>query len=106
MLLSRFWYIVLALALGAATFILFVGARLYNRSGGRAMAESLSSDSSAVEWYLKDDARKRSSALIPIVLNPEIRSQLVKASGEATTSRDNREKARVALRKLAEEVPG
>lgn len=106
MLLSRFWYVVLALALGAATFILFVGARLYNRSGSRAMAESLSSDSSAVEWYLKDDARKRSSALIPVVLNPEIRGQLSKASSEGTTSRDNREKARLSLKKLAEEVPG
>ena len=106
MLLSRFWYVVLALALGAATFILFVGARLYNRAGNRAMSESLSSDSSAVEWYLKDDARKRSSALIPVVLNPDIRAQLAKASGEATSSRETREKARVTLRKLADEVPG
>ncbi|MCK6593091.1 MAG: hypothetical protein L6Q76_36515, partial [Polyangiaceae bacterium] len=105
MLLSRFWYGVLALAFGAAVFVLFVAARLYNRAGNRAMSESLASDSSAVEWYLKDDARKRSSALIPVVLNPEIRSQLAKATNEANVPRDLREKARVALRKLSDEVP-
>ena len=44
MLLSRFWYIVLALALGGAVFILFVAAQLYNRSGQRAMADDRSDD--------------------------------------------------------------
>ena len=76
MLLSRFWYGVLALALGAAVFILFVAAQLYNRSGHRAMSEALSADSSAVEWFLNDDARKRSSALIRVALNPALRSAL------------------------------
>ncbi len=105
MLLSRFWYGIIALAFGAAVFVLFVAAQLYNRAGNRAMAESLSADSSAVEWYLKDDARKRSSALIRVVLNPELRGQLAKATGQANVDRDLREKARLTLRKLSEEVP-
>lgn len=105
MLLSRFWYLALALALGAAGFILSVAAELYNRTGQRAMAEALSADSSAVGWYLKDDARNRSSALIPIALSPEIRTGLAKSTPEAKPSRDIREKTRVALRKLGEEVP-
>ncbi|WP_437830571.1 MXAN_5187 family protein [Sorangium sp. So ce1153] len=105
MLLSRFWYGVLALALGAAIFILFVAAQLYNRSSHRAMSESLSADSSAVEWFLNDDARKRSSALIRVALNPALRGALAKSSTEAKPGAELREKARGALRSAAEEVP-
>ncbi|WP_437673794.1 MXAN_5187 family protein [Sorangium sp. So ce131] len=105
MLLSRFWYGVLALALGAAVFILFVAAQLYNRSSHRAMSESLSADSSAVEWYLNDDARKRSSALIRVALNPALRGALAKSSNEAKPGAELREKARAALRSATDEVP-
>ena len=86
MLLSRFWYGVLALALGAAVFVLFVAAQLYNRSSHRAMSEALSADSSAVEWFLNDDARKRSSALIRVALNPALRTALAKSSTEANAA--------------------
>jgi hypothetical protein len=104
MLLSRFWYGVLALALGAAVFILFVAAQLYNRSGNRAMSEALSADSSAVEWFLNDDARKRSTALIRVVLSPDLRSSLAKASAEAKPGPDVREKTRLSLRAANDEV--
>ncbi len=105
MLLSRFWYGVLALALGAAVFVLFVAAQLYNRSSHRAMSEALSADSSAVEWFLNDDARKRSSALIRVALNPALRTALAKSSTEAKPGAELREKARTALRTATAEVP-
>jgi hypothetical protein len=105
MLLSRFWYGVLALALGASIFVLFVAAELYNRSSNRAMSEALSADSSAVEWFLNDDARKRSSALIRVVLNPDLRSALAKASAEAKPGPELREKSRQALRSATAEIP-
>ena len=105
MLLSRFWYVALALALGLAVFLLFVAAQVYNRTGQRAMAEALSADSSAVSWYLKDDARNRSSALIPIALNPDIRNGLAKTTPEAKPNRESRDKVLAALRKLGEDVP-
>jgi hypothetical protein len=106
MLLSRFWYVALALALGGAMFILFVAAQLFNRTGQRAMGESLSADSSAVGWYLKDDIRNRSSALIPMALSPDIRAGLSKASGEVKLpSRETKDKTLTALKKLADEVP-
>jgi len=105
MLLSRFWYAALAIALGFAAFVLFVAAQMYNRAGSRAMAEALSADSSAVDWYLRDDARKRASALIPFTLSADISSGLAKASSEPKIPRDTREKTTKALRKLAGEVP-
>jgi hypothetical protein len=104
MILSRFWYAVLAIALGAAAFLLFLAAQLYDRAGQRAMEEALANDSSAVEWYLKDDARRRSSALIPIVLNADVRANLAKASGDAKIARDVRDKTRQVLKKAGDEV--
>ena len=80
MLLSRFWYGILAIALGIAVFILFVAVQMYNRTGKAAMSDSLSSDSSAVDWFLRDDARRRSAALIPIALSADI------SGGEKSTS--------------------
>lgn len=105
MLLSRFWYAILALALGAAVFLIFVAAQVYNRVGHRAMSEALSADSSAVEWYLNDDARKRSALLIRPSLNAELRDALAKASSEAKPGAEVREKARKALRADVEEFP-
>ncbi len=106
MILSRFWYAVLALAFGAAVFVLLLAVQMYNRAGNRAMSESLLADSSAVEWYLKDDARRRGSALIQMTLNSDIRANLAKASSEAkAVPKELHGKNRKALLKLTEEVP-
>src|SRR5262245_66249037 len=105
MLLSRFWYGVLALALGVAAFILFVAAQMYHRAGSRAMTDALTADSSAVEWFLRDDARARSSELIRFTYSSELIAGLAKASDQAAkVDRDTRLKTSTALRKLAEEV--
>ncbi|MDC0749898.1 MXAN_5187 family protein [Polyangium mundeleinium] len=105
MILSRFWYLALAILLGVSAFTLMLAAQMYNRSGLRAMSDSLAADSSAVGWYLKDDARNRSSALIPIALAPELRGQLAKSTPEAKPSREIRDEAKKALKKLDGEVP-
>ncbi len=105
MILSRFWYLVLAILLGVAAFTLGLAAQMYNRAGDRAMRESLAADSSAVTWYLKDDARNRSSALIKIALSRELAAQLAKVTAEAKPNRESREASRVALRKLEADVP-
>jgi hypothetical protein len=104
MLLSRFWYGILAIALGVSVFILFVAVQMYNRTGKAAMSDSLSSDSSAVDWFLRDDARRRSAALIPIALSPDISAGLAKASSDAKIDRDTRLKTTGALKKLGDEV--
>src|SRR5208282_446241 len=105
MLLSRFWIVLLSLALGAAAFTLYVAGQMYNHAGSRAMAEALTADSSAVDWFLRDDARKRASALIPITLSPDISGGLGKASGDTKIDRDTRSKVKSALSKLTADVP-
>jgi hypothetical protein len=105
MLLSRFWIVLLSLSLGASAFTLYVAAQMYNHAGGRAMAEALAADSSAVDWFLRDESRKRASALIPITLSPEIGAGLAKASGDAKIDRDTRFKVKAALTKAVGDVP-
>jgi hypothetical protein len=101
MLFSRFFYLILAFAFGAAISIGFVAQNYYNRNTDRWMKDALAADSSAVGWYLKDDARNRSAALLPIALNPEVREGLAKASEADEMPKDAASKVTNALTKLA-----
>src|SRR5436190_15760176 len=80
MLLSRFWYVVMAVVLGAVLFALFLATSMYDRASVRAMGEALAGDSQVVASYLRDDARKRSISLIVPALDDDIRAQLAKSS--------------------------
>ena len=97
MLLSRFWYLILSFALAAAAGILFVAHGFYNRHTERWMNEALMADASAVAWYLKDDARSRAAALVPVALAPDLREPLAKASESDEITPALREKAKQAL---------
>ncbi len=101
MLFSRFFYLILAFAFGAAISIGFVAQNYYNRNTDRWMKDALAADSSAVGWYLKDDARNRSAALLPIALNPEVREGLAKCSEADDVPKDAASKVENALTKLA-----
>ena len=104
MLLSRFWSVLLALGLGGAAFALFLAAQMYNRAGNAAMSQALAADSSAVDWFLRDDSRRRAAELIRFTLSPEIAAGLSKATGDPKIDRDTRSKVKDALSKLASEV--
>ena len=98
MLLSRFWYVFLALLLGAAMFVLYLATSMYNRASARMQGEGLSSDSQVVSWYLRDDARQRAAQLIPFALNQDIGKFLQESSdSEAKVPQKSRDKVRAAL---------
>lgn len=106
MILSRLYYVVLSLLVGIFVFGLAVAKVMYNRAGERSMRESLLSDASAVDWYLRDDSRKRSATLIPLALAPEVRTNCAKASAETGAIKgDVRDKTRQAISKLVAEIP-
>ena len=48
MLLSRFWYVVMAVALGAVLFVLVLSTTMFDRASVRAMGEALAGDSQVV----------------------------------------------------------
>ena len=106
MLLSRFWYVVLSLVLGAAVFVLYLAMSMYNRAGARAVGEGLSADSQVVSWYLKDDARSRSAHLIKFALDGSIAKNLAEASKSETTLKSGlRDKVTDALKRVNATIP-
>jgi hypothetical protein len=106
MLASRFWYVVLGLLVGLATFLLFLATSMYNRAGARAMGEALSSDSQVVNWYLSNDARQRSAQLIQFGIDADISRSLSKSSeNEQKVPDEAREKTRAALKKVNASIP-
>jgi hypothetical protein len=105
MLLSRFWYVLLSLLLGAACFVLFLAGSMYNRANSRTLAERLSADSQVVSWYLKNDARERTAQLVKFALNDDIGKFLDKSSkSEASVPKDARDKVAAALREVNESI--
>ncbi len=105
MLLSRFWYLILSFALVASAGILYIAFGFYNRHTERWLNEALMADATTVAWYMKDDARTRAAALLPVALSGDLREPLAKASESDEVSKDVREKARQALNKAAGEIP-
>lgn len=83
MLLSRFWYVVLAVLLAFSLFLLYLATSVSNRDAQRTAGQLLTAASKSVGWFLTDDARKRASALTPLALDSDIRQGASKASDTA-----------------------
>lgn len=106
MIASRLWYVVLGIVIGFLTFILFAGTSMYDRAAKKTMSEGLSGDAQVVSWYMKDDARKRSSALINFALDADLGSALSKASAAPDKlPGESRDKAKKVLRGVGEKLP-
>lgn len=106
MLLSRFWYVILAAMLGIAVFVLYLAMSMYNRAGARAMGEGLSADSQVVSWYLRDDARTRSAHLIKFALDQSISKNLAEASKSETQLKSSlRDSITDALKRVNATIP-
>src|SRR5690606_117262 len=106
MLLSRFWYVVLALLLGGSLFVLYLAMSMYNRAGARAMGEGLSADSQVVSWYLRNDARTRSAHLIKFALDQGVSKSLADASKSGNKLKSSlRGKVTDALKRVNATIP-
>ncbi len=82
MLLSRFFYVILAAALGGALFLLYLATAVGNRTSTATAERLLTSAGSAVNWYLTDDARRRAAALVGLTVNPAVQKGLSEANGK------------------------
>ncbi|HEX3597793.1 MAG TPA: MXAN_5187 family protein [Polyangiaceae bacterium] len=106
MLLSRFWYVLLGLVIGALVFVLYLADSMYNRHGSKAMAEGLSADSQFVSWYLKNDARERAAHLIKFALESSIPKGLADSSAsESKVPEKARTSVQAGLNKVAGTIP-
>lgn len=107
MILSRFYYVVLSVALAGALFLLYLATAVSNRNAERTTGKLLTAASNAVGFYLKDDARTRTAALIPLALDPAVSAGLAKSSiSEDIKKVDSKLKDKVdaALRKFREDT--
>jgi len=104
---SRFWYLVLGVAVAGAMFVLFLAMGIANHAEERSAARILNSGSVAVSLYLKDDASRRATALTPLAVNGDVGDALRKAQSTDTVKELDspvRDKANVALRKFREQA--
>lgn len=102
MLISRFWYAILAVALAAAVSLVYVGINQHNRirvSDTRTIVEH---DRDIVDWYLQVDSRRRLDALELISVDSKIQASLNKATAaDGKVPQDVREATKKALEELA-----
>jgi hypothetical protein len=107
MILSRIWYVILAIVCAAAYYIVSLAVGQYNRRNHVAMQEELKADSQVVKWALDVDARRRLDALFLAATDAGVVKAIKGANGAKDTvpvaSRDEGSKAlRAYNEKLAE----
>src|SRR4051812_17266109 len=105
MILSRIWYVILAILLAAAYYIVSLAVGQYNRRNNAAMEETLKADSQVVSWALQVDARRRLDVLLLAAVDPGITKALKGANGKEAVPAGSREDGTKALRAFNEKLP-
>jgi hypothetical protein len=104
-MLSRLWYLVLALAVGGALAGAFLNKSAASREAEFQLEEQLRRDRVEAELWMRLDARLRLDALASIAVEPEVRQTLRSSSGHAGTTRSNvRRRLSIKLNALNEEL--
>lgn len=100
-MLSRLWYLVLALAVGGALAGAFLNKSAASREAEFQLEDQLRRDRIEAELWMRLDARLRLDALATIAVDPEVRQTLRSASGSAgTTSSGARRRLSQTLNEL------
>jgi hypothetical protein len=105
MVLSRLWYIVLALAVGISMYVVFLAVGEYDRRNGVAMEEELASDSQTVGWALQIDSRKRLDALLIGAVDKGVQDSLQLATGRDVIPQKAKDDGRHALTAALQKIP-
>ena len=80
MLLTRFWFLILAIAAGAGLAIAVIATRLVDERSSLTARSELARDRLELEMVLKLDARTRIDAIAPLAANGDIRTALREAN--------------------------
>lgn len=105
MILSRIWYVILALLLAAAYYVVALAVGQYNRRNQTAMEETLKADSQVVKWALDVDARRRLDILLLAAVDQNVAKALKAVNGKDTISPQAKEDGVKALRAFNEKLP-
>jgi hypothetical protein len=80
MLLSRFWYFLLAAAFGATLTAALLAQAIFNRQYDGELANQLRRDRIELELWFRLDARSRLDAIAPLAAHGDVRAALRKAN--------------------------
>jgi hypothetical protein len=104
MILSRIWYVILAILLAAAYYIVSLAVGQYNRRNASAMDETLKADSQVVSWAMQVDARRRLDTLFLASVDPSVGKALKGANGKDIPLASKEEGAK-ALKAFNDKLP-
>ncbi|HSO40086.1 MAG TPA: MXAN_5187 family protein [Labilithrix sp.] len=104
MILSRIWYVILAILLAAAYYIVSLAVGQYNRRNASAMDETLKADSQVVSWAMQVDARRRLDTLFLASVDPNVGKALKGANGKDIPAASKDEGAK-ALKAFNDKLP-
>ncbi len=105
MLLSRFWYAILAVVAGFAMYSLMLAVGQYNRVSVKGTNEAVAGDSRVVRWSIQIDSRRRIDALIVGALDKTLQDSLTASMDKDKIPPKAREDARKALGTTLEKIP-
>ena len=105
MILSRIWYVILAILLAAAYYIVSLAVGQYNRRNAAAMDETLKADSQVVSWAMQVDARRRLDVLLLAAADPGVGKALKGANGKDAVPPPSKEEGAKALRTFNDKLP-
>lgn len=105
MILSRIWYVILAILLAAAYYIVSLAVGQYNRRNASAMDETLKADSQVVSWAMQVDARRRLDVLLLAAVDPGVGKALRGANGKDAVPPASKEEGAKALRTFNDKLP-
>jgi hypothetical protein len=106
MLLSRFWYAILAIALAFSVWLLYISIHQHNRLRESDTRMIIDHDRDIVDWYLRIDARRRLDALAIVSIDDQIRNGIVKANAQDKIDSAVREPLKKRLNELATKFSG
>lgn len=105
MLLSRFWYAILAILACVAIYVVFVAVGQYNRRNQVAMTEEVAGDAQVVRWSLQIDARRRLDALLVGSVDKGVQDALVGADGKDKIPPASKDGAKKAVDGILQKLP-
>lgn len=105
MILSRIWYVILAILLAAAYYVVSLAVGQYNRRNQSAMDETLKADSQVVSWAMQVDARRRLDVLLLAAADPAISKALKGANGKDKVPPASKEEGAKALAGFNDKLP-
>ncbi len=105
MILSRIWYVILAILLAAAYYVVSLAVGQYNRRNASAMDETLKADSQVVSWAMQVDARRRLDVLLLAAVDPASSKALKGANGKEQVPATSRDEGAKALKTFNDKLP-